>query len=267
MRLQKVLAAAGLASRRASEQIILAGRVAVNGQTVRQLGVQADPDQERITVDGRPVHSRRKLYLALNKPKGYLCTRRDPEHRHTVGELLPHEWADVYPVGRLDYDTEGLLFLTNDGGFCLRLTHPRYGITKRYLVTVDGRIEPEALRSLTRGVVHTGERLIAEQARLLRASSSLSVFELVLKEGRNREVRRMCESQDWRVRQLRRTQIGPIKLGELRPGKWRLLTPPELDRLLAAAPESGTAPRPPGAPREPVVFRRPNPRPRSPQQH
>jgi 23S rRNA pseudouridine2605 synthase len=249
LRLQKVLAAAGLASRRASERIILAGRVAVNGQTVSQLGVQVDPDEDRVTVDGRPIRSRRKLYVALNKPQGYLCTRRDPERRHTVGELLPSEWADVYPVGRLDYDTEGLVFLTNDGEFCLRLTHPRYGVPKRYRVTVDGRIEPAALQLLTRGVVHTGERLVAQQAWLVHANPSHSVLELVLTEGKNREVRRLCESQGWRVRQLRRTQVGPVKLGELRPGKWRLLAPSEVGRLVAEARKPGTPPAPDAADR------------------
>ena len=233
VRLQKVLAGCGLASRRASEQIILAGRVAVNGHTVCELGTQVDPDRDRITVDGQAMRCRPRLYVALNKPKGCLCTRRDPERRRTVGELLPPEWSDLYPVGRLDYDTEGLLFLTNDGEFCLRLTHPRFEVRRHYVVTVDGRIGLEALRPLTRGVVHAGERLVAQRARLLSASHSHSVLELELTEGRNREVRRLCESQGWRITHLRRTQIGPIKLGELRSGKWRLLTKPEIERLLA----------------------------------
>jgi len=258
MRLQKVLAGSGLASRRASEQIILAGRVAVNGKTVRQLGTQVDPDEDRITVDGQPLRSRRKLYVALNKPKGCLCTQRDPERRRTVGELLPPEWSDLYPVGRLDYDTEGLLFLTNDGEFCLHLTHPRYEVHKRYVATVDGRITPESLRPLTRGIVHAGERLVAEKARLLNASPSHSVIELELKEGKNREVRRLCESQGWRVTHLRRTQIGPIKLGELRSGKWRRLTKPEVERLLASAPARPIALMP-GRPDEPSAAGRPAP--------
>jgi len=235
VRLQKVLAGSGLASRRACEQVILAGRVAVNGHTVRQLGTQVDPDRDRITVDGRPMRSRPKLYVALNKPKGYLCTRRDPERRRTVGNLLPSEWSDLYPVGRLDCDTEGLLFLTNDGEFCLRLTHPRYEVRKRYVATLEGPIRLEALRPLTRGVVHAGERLVAHRARLLSAGQSHSVLELELKEGKNREVRRLCESQGWQITHLRRTQIGPIKLGELPSGKWRLLTKPEIKRLFASA--------------------------------
>ncbi len=236
-RLQKVLAGSGLASRRACEAIILAGRVSVNGEPVRQLGTQVDPDLDRIAVDGRPLRSRRKLYVALNKPRGCLCTRRDPENRRTVADLLPGEWSDLYTVGRLDFATEGLLFLTNDGEFCLRLTHPRYAVRKRYVVKVAAHVRPGDLLRLTAGVVHTGERLRAERARLLSASPSRSVFELDLKEGKNREVRRLCESQEWRIIQLQRTQIGPIRLGELRSGKWRFLTAVEVRRLLSGAPE------------------------------
>ena len=137
-----------MASRRASEQIILAGRVAVNGEEVRQLGTRVDPLHDRVTVDGRPVRARRKLYLALHKPRGCVCSRRDEFERPTIYELLPKEWRGVYSVGRLDYDTEGLIFLTNDGEFALRLTHPRYDVRKKYLVTIDGRVEAEMLREV-----------------------------------------------------------------------------------------------------------------------
>ena len=131
VRLQKFLAEAGVASRRASEEIILAGGVAINGQIVKVLGTKVDPVHDRVTVDGTRVKIKRKLYVALNKPRGYLCSRRDPANRRAVGDLLPKEWTSLYPVGRLDYDSEGLLFLTNDGEFCLRLTHPRYGVPKK----------------------------------------------------------------------------------------------------------------------------------------
>ena len=233
VRLQKYLADAGVASRRASEAIILAGRVEVNGQVVRVMGTKLDPARDRVSVDGSPVKSRRKLYVALNKPRGYVCSRHDPAKRRAVGDLLPKEWNNLYPVGRLDYDTEGLIFLTNDGGFCLQVTHPRYGVRKKYLATVEGRVEPKILNQLTSGVVHEGERLKAVKARLLAANNSHSVLEVELAEGKYREVRRLFEAQGLTVSRLRRTQIGRIKLGDLPVGKWRTLNEPEIKTLLS----------------------------------
>ena len=232
LRLQKFLAEAGVASRRASEQFILEGRVEVNGQPVRQLGTKVDPDHDRVTVDGRPVRTKRKYYVALHKPHGCVCSRKDEFERPTIYELLPKEWNNLYSVGRLDYDTEGLIFLTNDGEFALRLTHPRYEVRKKYMATVDGRVEEELLGRFTRGVFHEGEKLRAVNARLVSASKSQSVVELDLTEGKNREVRRLFESQGKTVKRLLRVQIGKIKLGELKPGKWRTLTEPEIKSLL-----------------------------------
>src|SRR5262245_29018918 len=233
IRLQKFLAEAGVASRRASEDIILAGGVAVNGQVVRMLGTKVDPARDRVTVDGTLVKTKRKLYVALNKPRGYLCSRRDPAHRRAVADLLPKEWTSLYPVGRLDYDSEGLPFLTNDGDFCLRLTHPRYGVRKKYLATVEGRVTPQTLTQMMRGVVQEEEKLRAERTRLLSANHSHSVVEVELSEGKYREVRRLFESQGLKVTQLRRIQIGRIKLGDLPVGKWRTLTGPEIRTLLS----------------------------------
>ncbi len=233
VRLQKFLADAGVASRRASERIILAGRVEVNGQIVRVLGTKLDPARDRVSVDGALIKARRKLYVAVNKPRGYICSRHDPAKRRAVGDLLPREWNNLYPVGRLDYNSEGLIFLTNDGEFCLQLTHPRYGLRKKYLAIVEGRVEPKVLSQLTRGVVHDGERLKAEKARLLSANNSRSAVEVELAEGKYREVRRLFESQGLVVAQLRRTQIGRIKLGDLPVGKWRTLTGPEIKTLLS----------------------------------
>ncbi len=246
VRLQKFLADAGVASRRASEAIILAGGVAVNGQVVKVLGTKVDPARDRVTVDGARVKTKRKLYVALNKPRGYLCSRRDPANRRAVGDLLPKEWTSLYPVGRLDYDTEGLLFLTNDGEFCLRLTHPRYGVRKKYLATVEGKVTPQMLTQMARGVVHEEEKLRADKTRLLSANLSHSVVEVELTEGKYREVRRLFESQGLTVTQLRRTQIGRIKLGDLPVGKWRTLTGPEIRTLLSNnnLSESVTAGRP-----------------------
>jgi 23S rRNA pseudouridine2605 synthase len=232
VRLQKFLADAGVASRRAGEQIITAGRVAVNGEIVRQLGSKIDPARDRVTVEGRLIRARRRLYVALHKPRGCVCSRQDEFDRPTIYQLLPREWDNLYSVGRLDYDTEGLIFLTNDGEFALRLTHPRYEVRKKYLVTVEGRVAVEPLQRFTRGVFDHGERLKAERARLMSSSRLRSAVELELAEGKNREVRRLFESQGMTVKRLQRTQIGKIKLGELKPGKWRTLTEPEIKSLL-----------------------------------
>ena len=232
VRLQKFLADAGIASRRGGEQFILDGRVEVNGQVVRQLGSKVDPLHDKVSVDGQPVRARRKLYVALHKPRGCVCSRKDELERPTIYELLPREWKNLYSVGRLDYDTEGLIFLTNDGQFALRLTHPRYEIIKKYVATVDGRVEQEMLEQFVRGVFHEGEKLKAHKARLVSASKSVSVAELELMEGKNREVRRLFESQGATVKRLQRVQIGKIKLGELKPGKWRALTDAEINSLL-----------------------------------
>ena len=233
VRLQKYLADAGVASRRAGEQIILAGRVAVNGQPVQLLGTKVDPDRDAVTLDGKPVHGvRRKLYIALHKPRGCVCSRKDEFDRPTIFDLLPGEWKSLYSVGRLDYASEGLLFLTNDGEFALRLTHPRYGVRKRYVVTVEGHVDAGMLERFARGIWHEGQKLKTERGWLVAPGRTQSVVELELTEGRNREVRRLFESQGLTVRRLQRTQIGRIKLGELKPGRWRALTPAEIKTLL-----------------------------------
>jgi len=233
VRLQKFLADAGVASRRASEQIILAGRVSVNGRPVTELGTKVRPGEDKIAVDGQPLKPRRKLYLALNKPPGYVCTRNDPEARRTIGELIPREWSNLYNVGRLDKESEGLIFLTNDGDFSLRLTHPRYGARKTYTVTVEGRVEPATLQRFVQGVKDGEEILKAQNARLLSANNTRSVVELILTGGKNREIRRLFASAGLSIIRLQRTQIGRIKLGELPAGKWRTLTETEIKSLLS----------------------------------
>jgi pseudouridine synthase len=233
VRLQKFLAEAGVASRRAAEQIILAGRVAVNGRPVRVLGSKLDPDRDAVTVDGKAVRTKRKLYVALHKPVGCVCSRQDELDRPTVYDLLPKEWQNLHSVGRLDFNTEGLLFLTNDGQFALCLTHPRYGVRKKYIATVEGRADQAMLERFLRGVWHAGEKLRAQAARLISAGRTRSVVELELAEGKNREIRRLFESQGLAVKRLQRTQIGKIKLGELKPGRWRALTETEIKTLLA----------------------------------
>lgn len=233
VRLQKFLAEAGVASRRASERLIQAGRVCVNGQPARTLGVKVDPVSDTVTVDGTPARARRKLYVALHKPRGCVCSRQDERGRPTVYDLLPKDWTSVQSVGRLDFDSEGLLLFTNDGAFSLRLTHPRYGARKHYRVTVDGLVDNQARSRLLQGVVDDGQRLRAESIRVLRTGRSESTLELVLREGRNREIRRMFAALGMSVIRLLRVQLGELKLGELRPGRWRTLTPTEIDSLLS----------------------------------
>ena len=233
VRLQKFLAEAGVASRRASEQIILTGRVAVNGKVVTELGTKVDPAADQVMLDGKLVRGKKKLYVALHKPVGCVCSRKDELGRHTIYELLPAEWSSVQSVGRLDYDTEGLLLLTNDGELNLRLTHPRYGVRKLYQVTVEGRAELDQMEAFTRGIRDEGEMLRAQRARVVETTKSRSVIELELTEGKNREVRRMCAAVGLTVERLVRTQVGKIKLGELRTGRWRTLTEAEIKTLLS----------------------------------
>lgn len=240
-----------MASRRASERLIVNGLVEVKGKVAKELGTKVDPDHDTVKVEGRPVKTRRKIYVALNKPGGFLSTRSDELDRRIVTDLLPKEWSHLHPVGRLDRDSEGLIFLTNDGDFTLRLTHPRFGVRKHYRAIVEGRVEPVMLRRFMEGVEHEGETLKAERARIVDANNSHSIVELELAEGKNREVRRLFESQNLMVERLQRTQIGPIRLGELPEGKWRALTDIEVKSLLKMSP----APASSSAPTAPVTSR------------
>ncbi len=233
VRLQKFLAEAGVASRRASEEFIRAGRVSVNGQVVAELGAKVDAGRDAVAVDGRPVRAKRKIYLALNKPKGLVCSKKDELGRPTIYELLPREWNHLHSVGRLDFASEGLIFLTNDGEFSLRLTHPRFGVKKKYIATVEGLVDEPMIRRFTLGLWYEGEKFKAEKVRIVSATSSRSIVEMELAEGKYREVRRLFESQARTVKKLQRVQIGKIKLGELPSGKWRALTETEVKSLLS----------------------------------
>jgi 23S rRNA pseudouridine2605 synthase len=234
IRLQKFLADAGVASRRAAEKLILEGQVAVNGRTVTELGRKVDPVSDSVEVEGNRVRPRRKIYIALHKPPRYLSTRSDPLSRRTVLDLIPPDWSRVYPVGRLDYDSEGLLFLTNDGDFALRLTHPRYGVRKLYEALIEGRVDRRVLKRIVSGVESEGETLRATAARVLSWNETHTLVEIELTEGKNREVRRLFSACGLEVVRLVRTRVGPIRLGELRSGKWRALTENEIESLLAA---------------------------------
>ncbi len=228
-RLQKILAHAGVASRRQAEALISSGRVKVNGEVARQLGATADPAEDRIEVDGRLVSAEAFEYYALNKPAGVVTTLRDPQRRPTVMSLLRGINARIYPVGRLDADSEGLLLLTNDGELAHRLTHPRFGVEKEYVVELSEPARAEELDRIRRGVKSRGEWLKPRQ--VWREDNGVRV---VMAEGKKREVRRMFEAVGRQVVRLSRRRFGPIELGRLPPGHFRRLTQDEIERLKAA---------------------------------
>lgn len=231
MRLNRFLAQCGVASRRAADEMIAAGRVRLNGETVRALGTLVD-DGDSVEVDGKPVApAARKTYLVLHKPVGVVTTMRDPQGRRTVRDLLTPGSARVVPVGRLDYDSSGVLLLTDDGDLAFRLTHPRFGVEKTYRVTVAGRVTADDVRTLRHGVETPGFRAQPCRARVLSARAERSVLELVLREGKNRQVRRMLDALGYQVVSLQRVRFGPVVLGELKPGHSRFLTTRELKDL------------------------------------
>jgi 23S rRNA pseudouridine2605 synthase len=239
-RLQKILSQAGVASRRLAEELIVQGRVQVNGRTVTELGTKADPDADEIKVDGRRIHvQKRKRYILLHKPRGYITTRTDPEGRPTVMDLLRGVKEYVYPVGRLDYDSEGLLLLTNDGELAARLTHPRHEVDKVYQARVRGVPDDHALERLAKGVTIDGRRTAPAKVRLVdppqKHSTDQTTIELAIHEGRQRQVRQMFDAIGHPVVRLRRVRIGPIEDPDIPPGHWRELTPQEITRLRGVA--------------------------------
>lgn len=230
-RLQKLIAAAGLASRREAEQWIAAGRVSINGRTAA-LGDGADPACDRVEIDGRPLPFREeKVYLLLNKPVGYVTTLRDPQGRPVVTDLVKSVSARLFPVGRLDLTTEGLLLLTNDGELANRLAHPRHRVDKTYLVRVRGAFTEAARRRLEEGVALEDGLTAPATVDHVRAAGSHSWLHLTIREGRNRQVRRMCEAIGYPVSRLKRIRVAFMELGDLSPGKFRFLTAQEVARL------------------------------------
>jgi 23S rRNA pseudouridine2605 synthase len=226
-RLQKLIAAAGLCSRRTAEGWIEAGRVRVNGAAAT-LGQSADPDRDEILVDGKPLSlSEQKHYLMLNKPRGYVCTMSDEKGRPTVAELVADCGARVVPVGRLDLDSEGLLLLTDDGGWMQKLLHPRYEVDKVYHVTVAGDVR-DAARKLAAITALDGEPIRPAKVTALRMGRETAELEITLHEGKNRQIRRMCALADLHVKRLRRVSEHNLALGGLPEGKWRYLTAEEL---------------------------------------
>ena len=269
LRLQKILSTAGVSSRRAAERLIVEGRVSVNGRTATELGTKADPEHDDIRVDGRRIRPpARRLYILLNKPRGYITSRSDPHQRPTVLDLLREGGVReyVYPVGRLDYDSEGLLLLTSDGDLAARLTHPRHEVERTYEAYVAGTPDEQAIERLRRGIPLDGKRTMPAEVKLLsravlhkaaphkaaphkaaphkaglhkavagekRTSDRRAngVLLITIREGRNRQVRRMCEAVGHPVRKLRRVRIGPITDRRLRVGEWRELTRQEVKKL------------------------------------
>jgi 23S rRNA pseudouridine2605 synthase len=231
-RLQKILSRAGVSSRRAAEEIILAGRVAVNGVVVSELGAKADPDHDSITVDGKKLGvDTARVYLVLYKPAGYMTTLKDPQGRPLVTDLLKGLRERVYPVGRLDYNTEGLLLLTNDGEWANALAHPRHEVDKEYHVRVQGQISPVQINRLTAGVELEDGKTAPALVRVIRESDNNTWLSITIHEGRYRQVRRMCEAVSLSVVRLKRARYGFLGLEGLTAGKYRFLTPEEADRL------------------------------------
>lgn len=236
-RLQKILAQAGIASRRKCEEMILAGQVEVNGEKVTTLGVKADPATDVITVNGKPIRSEKKLYLMLNKPKGVITSAKDPQGRKVVADFLPGIKERVYPVGRLDYDTEGLLLLTNDGEFANLLTHPSHHVPKTYYATVKGVPHGSLLEKLQRGIqLEDGMTAPAEaDYQDVDTENNVATIRITIYEGRNRQVRRMFDAISHPVTRLRRVKFGELGLMNLARGQYRHLTPVEVKELREAA--------------------------------
>ena len=230
-RLQKILAAAGVASRRKAEEIILDGRVRVNGRVVRELGTKADPTRDKIELDGRSVTAQQSVTLLMNKPRGVVCTVSDPEGRETVIDLVRGVKARLFPVGRLDFATSGALILTNDGDLSYALTHPKHGVEKTYLLKIRGHVSEEVLQKWRDGV-DIGE-VVTRPARVFKVEEeeNYSWIEVTITEGRNRQIRRMADATGIAVNKLKRVAFAGLTIEKLRVGQHRELTPRELARL------------------------------------
>lgn len=232
-RLQRVLAARGVASRRASEQLILDGRVQVNGRTVTELGTRVDPLHDELRVDGKVLRRQRPRFVVLNKPSGFITTARDEKQRWTVMDLvdIPER---VYPVGRLDRETQGLLLLTNDGDVANRVMHPKYGLAKEYHVITHKRPNDRQLQRVREGIEVEGRLVVPDECRLLRESAEGIIIKIVVHEGLYHVVRRLMEAVDIEVAKLRRVRVGPLTVQGIPSGAWRDLTPGELAQLFDA---------------------------------
>lgn len=233
--MQKMLADCGIASRRKAEEMIAAGEVRVNG-TVAKIGDKVDVKKDKVTVKGKPVESHvQEVYIMLHKPRGFITTMSDEMDRKCVAELIREVPGRIYPVGRLDRESEGLLLMTNDGAFANAMTHPSKHIPKTYRVTVRPSVTEDQLTQMAVGIEIEGRKTAPADVRVVSQEQGRVVLEMVLYEGRNREIRKMCEALGLDVARLKRIAVGPVRLGMLQPGKWRSLTGEEVRRLMAGA--------------------------------
>lgn len=261
-RLQKMLADCGVASRRKAEEMIRDGLVTVNGE-IAQIGDKVDPRRDRVEVKGRSVRAREEnVYIMLHKPRGFITTMSDEMGRKCVAELVRDIPGRIYPVGRLDRDSEGLLLMTNDGNFANMMMHPSMHVPKVYRVTVRPGITEEQLTQMSVGMEIDGEKTMPANVRVLEQQQGRVVLEIVLQEGRNRQIRKMCEQLQLEVARLKRVAMGPVKLGMLQPGQYRELTREEVKGLMASARSrarsgNGQASEPPKGPRPPKHPGRP----------
>lgn len=232
MRLQKYMAQSGIASRRKSEEIILQGRVSVNGVIIKELGTKVDPKKDIVEVDGKRIElEKKKIYIMLNKPKGYVTTLEDKHSDKIVLDLIQEIEERIFPIGRLDMDTTGLLLLTNDGDLAYKLTHPSHEVPKKYIAEVEGIPNSKKLNRFRKGLKIDGKITSQAYVRILKKHRDTSVLEISIHEGRNRQVRKMCEYIRHPVIELKRIGIGDLRLGKLELGQWRYLTEKEIDYL------------------------------------
>jgi 23S rRNA pseudouridine2605 synthase len=232
-RLQKILAQAGICSRRKAEEYIHAGRVAVNGVTVTKPGMKVDPAAASVTVDGRKIRHEKKLYILLNKPVGYVTTLEDPQGRPIVTDLLTEIKSRVFPVGRLDLNSEGALLLTNDGAMSNKILHPRFEVKKTYEATVRGAPARTALQRLERGITIDGRRTWPAKLKILRRKKGTTTVEVIIHEGKKRQVRKMFQAIGHPVLRLKRTAYGGLRLGSLGRGKYRFLSQTDIQKIFS----------------------------------
>ncbi|MEK7449024.1 MAG: pseudouridine synthase [Planctomycetota bacterium] len=231
-RLHKILAGAGYGSRRQCEKFISEGRVRVDDKIITERGTKIDPSKNKIYFNNQLIKPGKKVYYLLNKPKGYVCTNDDPEGRRRVIDLLPDKNLRLYTVGRIDLDSSGLILVTNDGELCNLLTHPRYQVPKTYWVMIKGALSPQALTRLQKGVWLSEGKTNPVRLRIIKKTYQDTTLELTLREGKNREVRRILAQVGCPVKELKRISIGPLKLGPLKPGQYRPLNQREIQNLL-----------------------------------
>ena len=233
-RLQKILSRAGITSRRKAEKLIIEGKVKVNGKIVKELGVKADIEKDKIEVNGEVISIPKAIYVILYKPPYYLTTMYDPKGRKKVTDLIKNIPYRIFPVGRLDYDAEGLLLMTNDGKFANLITHPRYRISKTYLVKIEGNPSKKIIEEMKKGVEIGKGKAHISYVKLIYKREKTSLIEIIIKEGRYREIKRIFEKIGHPVIRIKRIAIGPLKIGKLKPGEYRFLTHEEVKKILSS---------------------------------